>query len=67
MPREIINESGVGDTQAVLAWGWTPRQSSLVATLDVDGVTVGLSYGDLDRLNRAVRRALKNYRRQLDR
>lgn len=76
MPREIINaidSTGSDDpplmAQAFLSWGWKPEFGSCVATLDINhrvngewrGVGVALEWGDLERLNRMVRRAMKSY------
>lgn len=50
------------DTSVVDNWG---RQQA-VALVQVGDEQVGLDWGDLDRLNRAVRRAMKHYRKSVD-
>ncbi len=79
MPREILNEIDVsrgddlsGAGQATLSWGWElGGVNTAAATIGINqmingewhGSGVGLGYGDLERLNRAVRRAMKHYRK----
>jgi hypothetical protein len=78
MPREIINEVDVlsdsaPPVQATLGWGWKIEDGNCAALLDVNtklngqwvGTSVALEWGDLDRLNRAVRRAMKHYRKSV--
>lgn len=68
MPREIVaaNEFSKLD----VAWGWDPA-TQWAATVSVEsadgktGATVGLDWGDLERLNRAVRRAMKHHRKAI--
>lgn len=69
MPREIINENHSEIGNAIMCWGWDlkgkdgTRNNEPIALLEIDGISVGLEWGDLDRLNRAVRRAMKHYRK----
>lgn len=80
MPREIINQIDPTPTdlpgplsQAFLSWGWKPGGGNCAALLDINhqsngewrGASVALEWGDLERLNRMVRRAMKHYRKTL--
>jgi hypothetical protein len=70
MPRVIVSEPSPGAEShipVVLAWGWNLHDSlgweQAAATIEVGGSAVGLSWGDLERLNKSVRRAMKHYRK----
>lgn len=77
MPREIINEIDVTSkpdevvSQAVLAWGWDLSNGNCAALLNINtrlngqwqGTAVALEWGDLERLNKSVRRAMKHYQK----
>lgn len=68
MPREILNERSDDyrdQPTAVLSWGWALADGQPIALLEVGGVSTALDWADLDRLNRAVRRGMKCYRKQL--
>lgn len=68
MPREVINEVDVTreyPTVGVLAWGWDEGCAALLhINYPTGGATLGLEWGDLERLNKAVRRAMKSYRKR---
>lgn len=69
MPREIV---AVGkDSRIVVAWGWELIDGRPTAALDIESTDgkpstgMYLDWGDLERLNRAVRRAMKHHRKAL--
>lgn len=77
MARDIINEdSKKSNMQAVLSYGWdlgpgkTDKEDRPLALLEVNDhglncATVALEWGDLARLNKSVRKAMKHYQRQI--
>lgn len=70
MPQEIINQLDVSElkeypTQAFMAWGWNEGCAALLhVNYPNGGASVALEWGDLERLNRMVRRAMKAYRKR---
>lgn len=75
MARDIINEIGKkANPQAVLSYGWElgnedKYKETPLALLEVNdngfnSATVALEWGDLARLNKSVRKAMKHYQRQ---
>lgn len=67
MARDIVNEIGTVKVQAVMAYGWEPKNDRPVAILDVNDLTEGLNIQvlleliDLVRLNQICRRTIKEY------